>query len=699
MPCSLLYSSWLAAAVAVVLGLPTRQEDICFSDAAGNTCDDEVTLHLLQTRGKQIPAKKEPLPNPPHWPSSVWVFDPGDKTSDIEHTFYNLTSDLINHTTGHFSTKRFAFLFKPGSYDVNINVGYYVQVLGLGANADDVVFTGAKGVWAPAADPNGAGSLDTFWRGAENFKTEASEGMRWAVSQAAPLRRLRIANQLLLHDCGHGPSCMASGGFMANLVVGGPVQFGSQQQWFSRSVDFGKGALGGAWNFVFVGSPGAPNSSFPAGDTKSISTIDRAPVKAEKPFITIDSDGKYTLQIPKVEFNARGANLDFDAARTKSVPFEEVYVAADSDDSQSIQAKLDAGYHLVLSPGIYHLKNSLTLKHAGQTVLGLGMATLMSPPDGSPCIRVLSKVPGVRIAGLMLGASIPHAKANMTQSTLLQWGDDLFDQGKADDPGFLFDIFARVGGDYAEAETGTVLKISSGHVIGDHLWLWRADHARLKPGEAPGWLSKTKRSQYHVVQNYEAKAQHGLEVFGDDVTMYGLQVEHFLQDQTVWHGERGQTYFYQCELPYDVTQSSFADRGYAGYVVADTVNSHTTYGVGVYSFFRDVKVVVQQAVHAPKKDGVRLVNSFTRFLDGFGGMDHVVSYHNGKSLENFGGASLKDTPTNRVPFGIASDSSEIKQILHNMERSAALRSLQLSSPAGVLLVSTFIWSLCRQLPR
>lgn len=72
-------------------------------------------------------------------------------------------------------------------------------------------------MYAEAMDYLGAGSLDTFWRGAENFKTEATgyrsresdnfiPGMMWAVSQ--------VCEQLLAHhkvysirgttsSCGH----------------------------------------------------------------------------------------------------------------------------------------------------------------------------------------------------------------------------------------------------------------------------------------------------------------------------------------------------------------------------------------------------------------------------------------------------------------------------------------------------------------
>ena len=46
-------------------------------------------------------------------------------------------------------------------------------------------------------------------------------------------------------------------------------------------------------------------------------------------------------------------------------------------------------------------------------------------------------------------------------------------------------------------------------------------------------------------------SNNGLIVNGDDVTAYGLFVEHFQQYQTLWNGEGGAVYFYQSELPYD----------------------------------------------------------------------------------------------------------------------------------------------------
>eukprot|EP00937_MAST-01D_sp_MAST-1D-sp2_P006222 g6222.t1 len=104
---------------------------------------------------------------------------------------------------GQWSTHRFAFLFLPGHYAASVPVGFYTEVAGLGRSPDDVVFTGERGVYHEEGGYNfTVGALDDFWRSASNFRTQATanwmgnRGMLWAVSQASPLRRVRVD-----HDC------------------------------------------------------------------------------------------------------------------------------------------------------------------------------------------------------------------------------------------------------------------------------------------------------------------------------------------------------------------------------------------------------------------------------------------------------------------------------------------------------------------
>jgi hypothetical protein len=121
----------------------------------------------------------------------------------------------------------------------------------------------------------------------------------------------------------------------------------------------------------------------------------------------------------------------------------------------------------------------------------------------------------------------------------------------------------------------TAMVINSNDVIGDHLWIWRADHDAFRTYGAADWPN--------------IKARTGLKVNGNRVTIYGLAVEHFQQYQTIWSGESGQVYFYQSEIPYDVPNMATWNsdgahpNGWASYKVL--ANTHTAWGVGVYAYF------------------------------------------------------------------------------------------------------------------
>jgi hypothetical protein len=181
----------------------------------------------------------------------------------------------------------------------------------------------------------------------------------------------------------------------------------------------------------------------------------------------------------------------------------------------------------------------------------------------------------------------------------------------AANPTSLHDLFVRIGGPHA-GRAKVSLRIHSHDVIGDNLWLWRGDH-----GSGIGWTANT--------------ADTGLVVEGDDVTMYGLFVEHYQKHQTIWNGERGRTFFYQNELPYDPPdQASWMDgtsRGYAAYKVGDGVASHEAWGLGSYCYFRsNPSVVLERAFEAPARPTVRFRNMTTVSLGGgVGTIAHVIN--------------------------------------------------------------------------
>jgi hypothetical protein len=150
-----------------------------------------------------------------------------------------------------------------------------------------------------------------------------------------------------------------------------------------------------------------------------------------------------------------------------------------------------------------------------------------------------------------------------------------------------------------------MVEINSDHVIIDHTWLWRADHD--KGGQ---------------VKNGRNFVENALVVNGEGVTVYGLFAEHTLGDLVQWNGDKGKTYFMQSEMPYDVT-SDYNSK--VGYRVNDSVTTHEAFGVGVYTYFRDHYVTPTSAISVPKKSGIKLTNSKGVFLNGQGGLVHLIN--------------------------------------------------------------------------
>ena len=119
-----------------------------------------------------------------------------------------------------------------------------------------------------ASTPDNCIALVNFWRSLSNLTINVmglagcrSSGDFWAVSQAAPMRRVNITggNLTLMDYCTAGPQ-YASGGFIADSQTGFVIN-GSQQQFLVRDSSIG-GWSNGVWNQVFSGVVGAPPQSF-----------------------------------------------------------------------------------------------------------------------------------------------------------------------------------------------------------------------------------------------------------------------------------------------------------------------------------------------------------------------------------------------------------------------------------------------------
>ncbi|MCV2393158.1 adenylyl cyclase [Actinotalea sp. M2MS4P-6] len=563
--------------------------------------------------------------------SNVVLIDPSMPVAEIQAKVNAIADAQVDDEMG---TNRWSVLFTPGTYGsvdepLQIRVGYYTEIAGLGASPSDVVVHGKIETYnrclGDDANPNCI-ALNNFWRTLSNLTLEidgtGQDGCRasanfWAVSQAVSVRRLDVrgeTNFSLMDYCTAGPQ-YASGGFIADSRFG-TVLNGSQQQWLTRNSVVGTWT-NGVWNQVFSGVEGAPDeTAFP---DPPYTTLDQTPVSREKPYLYLDAKGRYQVRVPKAVTDSRGISWADGMTPGRSISLDDFYVAHPGDSVATINAQLARGKNLLLTPGIYDVDRSIRVNRADTVVLGLGHATLTAVDGATPL--VVRDVPGVIVAGVTIDAGTEESPVLLQVGSTHGHGRALgHHKSSALDPITLSDVYFRVGGPHI-GKADTAMRIDADDVLIDHTWVWRADHGvegftAGVNGDTDRWNTNTGRT--------------GVVVTGDDVTATGLFVEHFQQRNLVWEGDGGTVVLFQNELPYDPpTQADWTQPdgtlGYPGYTVADSVTTHELYGAGVYVFNQNnPDIVTASGFVVPETPGVRLHHVMTVNLSA-GTIQHVVN--------------------------------------------------------------------------
>jgi hypothetical protein len=559
----------------------------------------------------------------PDFGPNVKIFDPSMTTSQIQATVDAIANQQV---ANQFGTERYALLFMPGTYGsttspLDFQVGYYTEVAGLGASPTDVTIIGHVDVYNQCFSSKDCIALDNFWRSLSNLTINVTgltacraSAEFWAVSQAAPMRRVNITGgNLTLQDyCTAGPQ-FASGGFIADSNIGFIIN-GSQQQFLVRNSNIG-GWSNGVWNQVFSGVNGAPPQNFPPtnANRNPYTTLPQSPVTREKPFLYVDSAGNFNVFVPALQTNSVGTTWGNGPTPGSSIPITDFFIAKPTDNLGAINSALAQGKHLILTPGIYSLDGPIHVLRRDTVVLGLGFPTLV-PKQGNIAMSV-ADVPGVKLSGVLFDAG------TVNSPVLLQVGTPNAHKSDPNDPSLLSDVFFRIGG--ATPGKATVsLVVNSDNVILDDIWAWRADH-----GNGVGWTGNT--------------ADTGVIVNGDNVTAYGLFVEHYQKYEVVWNGNGGTEIFFQNEMPYDPpSQAAWTEApgvdGWAAFKVANNVTSFKGYGMGSYSFFNQgVTIYAANAFEVPATLPASSLNDLlTIFLDatkGSGGILNVINGTGGSS--------------------------------------------------------------------
>jgi hypothetical protein len=594
----------------------------------------------------------------PNLGSNVIIFTPSMSQASIQSELNTLATQQVSNQ---FGTQRYSVFFEPGTYGsqadpLDFQLGFYTQVAGLGAVPGDVTINGAINVYNQCVNGDCEGT-DNFWRSLSNLTLNIdlppnsnpstdygpSNGENWgcqdsadliAVSQADPIRSVIINGSPVLQDyCGTGD---VSGGFMANDEINGALNFYGQQQFLVRNSNIGSSS-NYVWNQVFLGTNGAPATSFGDG-VGQYTNLASTPVSQEEPFLYTDNSGAMRVFVPAVQRDSVGPSYASGSEAGSSEPIQSFFVANPNTPDWQINAALAVGRNLIFTPGVYNVSQTIEVDHPNTIVLGLGFATLI--PEHGIVTMQTAGVPGIKLSGLIFDAGAQSSPVLLRLGN----GNDGFgwfggyghrgQSNDANDPTLVQDVFFRIGG--AEAgKADTAFIVNDNNAILDDIWAWRADH-----GNGVGWSQNT--------------ANTGLIVNGNNVDAYGLAVEHFQKNEVIWNGQNGEDVFFQNEMPYDppsqaAWMASPTFDGYPAFLVSNDVKSFQGYGMGSYSYFdQGVPIYASDAFVAPDTAGVQFHDLLTIFLNassGEGGIDNVINGVGGPST-----AANADSPVDVTTY-------------------------------------------------
>ncbi|MFD2939692.1 hypothetical protein [Flavobacterium notoginsengisoli] len=536
----------------------------------------------------------------------------------------------LGGANGEWTTKRQAYYFKPNvngqTYDSggsgsassaeanSIELGFYSHIGGLGKVPSDVKL---GSIFTRPHLSGGANATCTFWRSMENVTV--MRDFAWTVSQSTSARRMLLeSTSKYISDVGN-TNFWGSGGFIADSYYTSlRPNWGGQQQWYTRNAVFpaGSDAMGGSYNMVWQGCVNPPK----ADDINS--PISTTPIIKEKPFLFIDDDGEYKIFVPawqKERVGVSWSSEDMGKGEIQDL-LTNWYVAKEGDTDVEINAALKAGKNIFFAPGHYALNAPIQVNRKNAILLGAGIASVTLEPTEKNtwgCIYADDK-DGIVIAGLLMDSF------NST-TYQVRVGNEDASANHSENPILLSDITCRVGGVQSKnIQIQVSMQLNSNNVVGDHFWLWRADHGSQKGGDLR-WIRD--------------RCKNGLIVKGNNVTLYGLFTEHYQEYEVLWMGERGRTFFFQNEPPYDApNQVSWSSQGgkvdgYAAFKVANGVKEHHSVGMGSYAVFTgtDGNVNKKNGFEVPNSPNVKLEKMcITRFA-GPGNIQNVINSTGGST--------------------------------------------------------------------
>ena len=513
------------------------------------------------------------------FPDNVYIFTQNDaiSTNDMQSKINNAfwtQGGVTPDNNGQNSNVSYAFLFMPGTYKVDIPIGYYTHVAGLSETSDQVIINGGPVVNNGSSDHK-IGALNTFWRSCENMTVNPKNATTiYAVSQACSLRSVNINGNLQLSAMADdGQMGFSSGGFLANCKISGMLDMSSQQQFICRNTDYGT-FPNVLWNQVNIGCTSSttprlgccistPTTALTT--SKNLTVVDKTPLVKEKPYLAYTGTSGVTdrniitqnISVMRPELKPNSSGIDTRKPTSFISIINYKIISATTTDSGEIinnilkDTKIQC---IIFSPGRYTIKTPIKL--SGQLLFGLGVPVLRSGNNNNIIVGY------GELCGIIFEADSTGSGTNtLVNLTTKQ-------------PSYLWDISCRVGGGDNARSTDiyhidTMLYVGGDNSILDNVWCWVADHYSSNDGKV-AWDNAICHTAVHVK--------------GDNVIAYGLFTEHTRDRNVYWEGDNGQVYMFQSEFNYyPPSQGDFNNK--VSYEIASTVNNHKLYGAGPYSYF------------------------------------------------------------------------------------------------------------------
>jgi len=137
---------------------------------------------VIAARAPAAFAQKKPAAKPDFGPN-VLIFDPALPQADMQQEIDKI---YAIERRNEFGPERYAILFLPGEYHLDVPVGFYTQILGLGATPDAVHIVGNVHADASHDNNNATTGLLACGRGIFRYANRRNDAMGGFSGRAVP---------------------------------------------------------------------------------------------------------------------------------------------------------------------------------------------------------------------------------------------------------------------------------------------------------------------------------------------------------------------------------------------------------------------------------------------------------------------------------------------------------------------------------